>query len=78
MIEDDLFIPKSDGGTDFDEVLRYLKKSSDVRSDNLLMVLTDGEFEMTEALVCSTVFIISEKKNIQRFQQHGRVIQFNL
>ncbi|XPV69870.1 MAG: DUF2201 family putative metallopeptidase [Halarcobacter sp.] len=78
LVEDDLFIPKSDGGTNFDEVLRYLKKSSDIKNDNLLMVLTDGEFELTETLVCNTVFIISEKKNIQRFEKFGRVIQFNL
>lgn len=78
LIEDELFIPKSDGGTDFDEVLRYLKKSSDIRSDNLLMVLTDGEFEISETLVCNTLFIISEKKNIKRFESLGRVIQFNI
>ncbi|WP_320034323.1 DUF2201 family putative metallopeptidase [Halarcobacter sp.] len=78
LIEDDLFIPKSDGGTDFDEVLRYLKKSSDIKSDNLLMVLTDGEFDITEALVCTTLFVVSEKKNITRFERFGRVIQFDL
>ncbi len=78
LIEKELFIPKSDGGTNFDEVLRYLKKSSDIRSDNLLMVLTDGEFEMYESLVCKTLFIISEKKNIKRFERFGRVIQFNI
>lgn len=78
LLESDLFIPKSDGGTDFDEVLRYLKKSSEIRSDNLLMVLTDGEFEISESLVCKTLFIISEKKNIKRFESFGRVIQFDL
>lgn len=78
LTEDELFIPKSDGGTDFDEVLRYLKKSSEIRSDNLLMVLTDGEFEISESLVCKTLFIISEKKNIKRFESFGRVIQFDL
>jgi len=78
LIEKELFIPKSDGGTNFDEVLRYLKKSSDIRSDNLLMVLTDGEFKMYENLVCKTLFIISEKKNIKRFEGFGRVIQFNI
>jgi len=78
LIEKELFIPKSDGGTNFDEVLRYLKKSSDIRSDNLLMVLTDGEFEIYESLVCKTLFIISEKKNIKRFESFGRVIQFNI
>lgn len=73
-----LFIPKSDGGTNFDEVLRYLKGSSEVRSDNLLMVLTDGEFDIYESLVCKTLFIISEKKNLTKFERYGRVIQFNL
>lgn len=73
-----LFIPKSDGGTNFDEVLRYLKTSSEVRSDNLLMVLTDGEFDIYESLVCKTLFIISEKKNLTKFERYGRVIQFNL
>jgi predicted metal-dependent peptidase len=76
--QDELFIPKSDGGTDFDEVLRYLKKSSEIKSDNLLMVLSDGEFDINESLVSKTLFIISNKKNIKRFESYGRVIQFNL
>ncbi|RXK07637.1 hypothetical protein CRV07_04020 [Halarcobacter ebronensis] len=78
LIEEKLFIPKSDGGTDFDEVLRFLKKSSEIKSNNLLMVLTDGEFTISEALVCSTLFVVSEKKNIKRFESFGRVIQFDL
>ena len=76
--QDELFIPKSDGGTDFDEVLRYLKKSSEIKSDNLLMVLSDGEFDINESLVSKTLFIISNNKNIKRFESYGRVIQFNL
>lgn len=75
--EKDLYIPKSDGGTNFDEVLRYLK-TTDIRAENLLMVLSDGEFEITQSLVSKTLFIISEKKNLERFQSYGRVIQFNL
>jgi len=71
-------IPKSDGGTDFGAVLRYLKQSSEVRSDSLLMLLSDGEFEMYESLVCQTLFIISESRNIAKFENYGRVIQFNL
>ncbi len=76
--QDELFIPKSDGGTDFDEVLRYLKKSSEIRSENLLMVLSDGEFDISESLISNTMFIISDKKNIKKFERYGRVIQFNL
>lgn len=75
--ENDLFIPKSDGGTDFDEVLKYLK-TTQIRSENLLMVLSDGEFEITQNIVSETLFIISDKKNINKFGQYGRVIQFKL
>ena len=74
----ELLIPKSNGGTSFDELLRYLKKSSEVRNDSLLIALTDGEFEMSESLLCNTLFIISNKKNLRKFEQHGRVIQFNI
>ena len=75
---DELLIPKSNGGTSFDECLRYLKKSSEVRNDSLLIVLSDGEFEISESLLCSTLFIISSKKNLRKFESHGRVIQFNI
>lgn len=74
----ELLIPKSNGGTSFDELLRYLKKSSEVRNDSLLIALTDGDFEMSEALLCNTLFIISNKKNLRKFESHGRVIQFNI
>ena len=77
LITDALLIPKSDGGTDFDAVLRYLK-TTDMRSQNLLMVLSDGEFEITESLLSQTLFVISEAKNRKKFEKHGRVIQFNL
>jgi predicted metal-dependent peptidase len=77
-IEDEkLFIPKSDGGTNFNEVLRYLK-TTDIRADKLLMVLTDGEFDINESLVCQTLFIISSKKNLAKFKPYGRVIEFSL
>ena len=74
----ELLIPKSNGGTSFDELLRYLKKSSEIRNDSLLIALTDGDFEMSESLLCNTLFIISNKKNLRKFEQHGRVIQFNI
>lgn len=75
--DEQLFIPKSDGGTDFDEVLRYLK-TTEIRGDNLLMVLTDGEFDISESLICQTLFIISEKKNLLKFEKYGRVLEFNI
>lgn len=74
----ELLIPKSNGGTNFDELLNYLKKSSEVRNDSLLIALTDGEFDISESLLCNTLFIISNKKNLRKFEQYGRVIQFNI
>jgi predicted metal-dependent peptidase len=77
-LEDDaIFIPKSDGGTNFNEVVRYLK-TTNIRGDNLLLVLTDGEFDISESPICQTLFIISNKKNSTRHEDFGRVIQFNL
>jgi predicted metal-dependent peptidase len=78
LSSDNLLIPKSNGGTSFDECLRYLKKSSEIRNDSLLIVLSDGEFELSESLLCNTLFIISNKKNLRKFESHGRVIQFNI
>ena len=78
LSNDNLLIPKSNGGTSFDECLRYLKKSSEIRNDSLLIVLSDGEFELSESLLCNTLFIISNKKNLRKFESHGRVIQFNI
>ncbi len=75
--EQDLYIPKSDGGTNFDEVIQYLK-TTDIRAENLLMVLSDGEFEITQSLVSKTLFIISDKKNLKKFESYGRVIEFSL
>lgn len=75
--DEQLFIPKSDGGTNFDEVLRYLK-TTEIRGENLLMVLTDGEFDIYESLVCQTIFVISEKKNLSKFSKYGRVLEFIL
>lgn len=73
----ELFIPKSDGGTNFDAVLRYLK-TTEIRSENLLMVLSDGEFEITESLICETLFVISDKRNLTKFEPYGRVLSFQL
>jgi predicted metal-dependent peptidase len=78
LTSDDLLIPKSNGGTDFDECIRYLRKSSDLQNDSLLIVLSDGEFDLSESLLCNTLFIISDKKNLRKFEKDGRVIQFNL
>jgi len=75
--DDKLLIPKSDGGTNFDEVLRYLK-TTNIRNQNLLVVLSDGEFDIGESLVSQTLFILSQSKNIAKFESYGRVIEFRI
>jgi predicted metal-dependent peptidase len=73
IIDEKLFIPKSDGGTNFNEVIRYLKKS-DIREYNLLLVLSDGEFELSVHLLCHTLFIINDKKNLSKFESISKAI----
>lgn len=75
--EKELFIPKSDGGTNFDAVLHYLK-TTEIRSENLLMVLSDGEFDINENLISETLFIISNQRNLTKFEPYGRVLTFEL
>jgi predicted metal-dependent peptidase len=75
---ENLFIPKSDGGTNFNAVLDFIDTHYAIRSEHLLMVLSDGEFDIGRSLVCETLFVLSQKKNCARFERYGRVIQFNL
>jgi predicted metal-dependent peptidase len=75
--KESVYIPKSDGGTDFDEVLRYLA-TTHIKPKNLLIVLTDGLFDISESMVCNTLFVLSNPRYIQKFEKYGRVIQFNL
>lgn len=73
-----LFIPKSDGGTNFNAVLDFIDEKYALRSEHLLMVLSDGEFDIERSLVCETLFVLSQKKNLIKFEKYGRVIQFNV
>ncbi|HHD75114.1 MAG TPA: hypothetical protein ENL00_04780 [Nitratifractor sp.] len=71
----DMLIPKSDGGTNFNAVLQYLKATT-ITANSLLMVLSDGEFEVNESLVSQTLFVLSDNKNSQKFNHLGRTILF--
>ena len=75
--DETLRIPKSDGGTNFDSVLHYLE-AQQVRPDHLLLVLSDGEFEIRRNLLCETLFLISQTRNLSRFEPYGRVIPFEI
>jgi hypothetical protein len=42
------------------------------------MVLSDGFFKLEKAPPLSTLFLISEKRNMERFQKYGDVFYFDL
>jgi predicted metal-dependent peptidase len=67
---------KGNGGTDFNVVLEYLKGRNIFEST--LMVLSDGFFRIEHACEMNTLFLISEKKNMKRFESYGYVLYFDL
>ncbi len=72
----DVAFAKGNGGTEFGAVLEYLK-GKDI-SDSTLMVLSDGFFRIAQSSEMSTLFLISEKKNMKRLEPYGDVFYFDL
>lgn len=78
-IEDrDLYIPKAEGGTDFDCVIEYIEENQQFYERNLLMVLTDGHFPLHKNNDMEKLFLITDKDNIFKFEPYGKVVQFRL
>lgn len=67
---------KGNGGTLFEPVLQYLNKAGEMNA--ALMVLSDGFFKIAKAADMSTLFLVSEKRNMQRFEPYGDVFYFDL
>ena len=67
---------KGNGGTLFEPLLDHLKTASE--SDATLMVLSDGFFKIETASHLSTLFLISEKRNMKRLEPYGDVFYFDL
>ncbi len=67
---------KGNGGTDFAPVLEYLKRVN--VHESALMVLSDGFFKIDRAAEMSTLFLVSEKRNMKRFEPFGDVFYFDL
>ena len=67
---------KGNGGTLFEPVLAYLKGASEFNAT--LMVLSDGFFKIEQASHLSTLFLVSEKKNMKRLERYGDVFYFDL
>jgi len=67
---------KGNGGTLFEPVLDYLKTAEEAAAT--LMVLSDGFFRIERASHLSTLFLISEKRNMKRLEPYGDVFYFDL
>jgi predicted metal-dependent peptidase len=71
-----LSFEKGNGGTLFEPVVEYLKKHSEMEAT--LMVLSDGLFKIEKAPELSTLFLVSEKKNMKKLEAFGDVFYFDL
>jgi len=67
---------KGNGGTLFKPVIEYIKIVSELNSS--LMVLSDGFFKIEQAPSINTLFLISQKENMKRFEAYGDVFYFDL
>lgn len=78
LSDSDLHIPKAEGGTDFDSVITYLE-SRDVSNDqSLLIILSDGCFEMRKNNAMEKLFLITDKENLSKFDPFGKTVQFRI
>lgn len=75
-IQPPIVFEKGNGGTDFEPLLDHLKGV--LEPNATLVVLSDGFFKIENAPVLSSLFLISEKRNIKRFQKYGDVFHFDL
>jgi predicted metal-dependent peptidase len=67
---------KGNGGTMFEPVLKYLSAADEAAAT--LMVLSDGFFKIERASHLPTLFLVSEKRNMKRFEPYGDVFYFDL
>ncbi|MBN2816523.1 MAG: hypothetical protein JXQ67_07540 [Campylobacterales bacterium] len=67
---------KGNGGTLFEPVVNYFKTRSD--SQSALMVLSDGLFKIEKAPEITTLFLISDKRNMKKLESFGDVFYFDL
>ncbi len=72
-----LLIKKSEGGTSFYSVLDYLK-TRNVNEYKVCIVITDGLFELDHVPFIETLFLVTQKRNIERLGQYGRAVRFKL
>ena len=73
--DEELLIPKGDGGTNFDAVIEYVNKEN-LAQNSTLLVLSDGEFEINLPLYIESIFLLTNRKNLKRFEDYGKTINF--
>lgn len=76
--DSELHIPKAEGGTNFDSVIEYLESREISRDQSLLIVLSDGCFELRKNNAMEKLFLITEKENLGRFESYGKVVEFRI
>ncbi|MDO9305363.1 MAG: VWA-like domain-containing protein [Sulfuricurvum sp.] len=67
---------KGNGGTQFAPVLDYLNTHAGEK--NLAIILSDGYFTVEKAPAMQTLFLLSERKNLKRFERYGDAVYFDL
>jgi len=72
-----LLIDKSEGGTSFLAVLEYLK-GLNISEYKVCIVVTDGLFELEHTPFIETLFLVTQKRNIERLGRYGRAVRFKL
>ena len=71
----DISIAKGNGGTAFGPVAEYLNRH--VGEKNLAIILSDGHFVIENPPRMQTLFVLSEKSNLERFAPFGDVVYFD-
>ncbi|MEY4504846.1 MAG: hypothetical protein RL154_1143 [Pseudomonadota bacterium] len=71
--DDDILIPKTDGGTNFNAVLNYLESNESIDNESVLIVLSDGIFDKPKRIPLESVFLLTE--NVEQFEEYGKVIR---
>jgi predicted metal-dependent peptidase len=71
-----ILFAKGNGGTQFGPVLEYLNTHAGEK--NLAVILSDGYFTVEKSPAMQTLFLLSEKQNLKRFERYGDVVYFDL
>ncbi|MDD2789039.1 MAG: VWA-like domain-containing protein [Sulfurimonas sp.] len=67
---------KGNGGTLIEPLFEYIKTQGEM--DSTLIVLSDGLFRIEKTPEINTLFLVSQKKNMQRLERFGDVFYFDL